>query len=44
MQKRRWRPSLMDVVMRCTRKHMPAILANITRNNALFLRLQQKGE
>ena len=38
-QKRRWRPRLNDIVRRTIRKNLPAVLANMTRNNALFERL-----
>lgn len=38
-QKRRWRPRLSDIVHKAIQKNMPLVIANITRNNALFRRL-----
>jgi hypothetical protein len=43
MQKRRWRPSLTDIVMRTCRKSMPHILANLRKHNALFDRLPNRN-
>lgn len=39
-QKRRWRPSLTDIVRRTIRKHMPSIAANMLRNNAFLAHLR----
>jgi len=39
MQKRRWRPSLYDLVGRTIRKNLPDLLDNVARNNPLFKRL-----
>ncbi|MBR8074377.1 hypothetical protein KDX14_33165 [Burkholderia cenocepacia] len=37
--KRRWRPSLNDIVRRTLRKRWPRILDSMIRNNALLARL-----
>jgi len=40
-QKRRWRPSLIEIVAKTCRKHTPALMANIVKHNALFRRLRE---
>jgi hypothetical protein len=40
-QKRRWRPSLYDMVGRTIRKNLPDLLDTMARHNPLFQRLQR---
>lgn len=43
-QKRRWRPSVTDLVWRTFRKHPTSIINNITRHNALFAAIRRNGK
>jgi hypothetical protein len=40
-QKRRWRPSLYDLVGRTIRKNLPDVFQTMARCNPLFKRLRQ---